>query len=101
MSETLELDLSDVEETHQSLETERFVQLDGQQLSYQHFFREYLRPNRPCLLKNVTQDWVAQKRWVKDGKPNFSYLKEKYGKCLGIMGRVGIMEHVEFWGKLS
>ncbi|BES89517.1 JmjC domain, hydroxylase [Nesidiocoris tenuis] len=81
MSETLELDLSDVEETHQSLETERFVQLDGQQLSYQHFFREYLRPNRPCLLKNVTQDWVAQKRWVKDGKPNFSYLKEKYGNA--------------------
>lgn len=48
-------------------------------LTYANFFNEYLLNNKPCKILDVCQNWEATKLWVQDGKPNFSYLHNKYG----------------------
>ena len=41
----------------------------------------YLNPNKPCVLTEVfTRDWRSRREWVHNGKPNFEYLSDKFGK---------------------
>ncbi|XP_073986608.1 jumonji domain containing 4 [Rhodnius prolixus] len=49
------------------------------ELNYSEFYTNYLMANKPCLIKSITADWYSQVKWVCGNKPNFIYLKRKYG----------------------
>ena len=43
----------------------------------------YLTQNKPCIFpKAFTDDWRSRREWVKNGKPNLEYLRDKFGKLL-------------------
>lgn len=47
--------------------------------SYEYFFNNFMLPNKPCIITNVSKNWLASKDWVtEDNKPNILYLLEKY-----------------------
>jgi uncharacterized protein (DUF2141 family) len=45
------------------------------------FFGSYMRPNLPCVIKDVTSTWEASSKWLNDHTINLEYLKRKYGSC--------------------
>lgn len=47
---------------------------------YEEFFCNYLMPNLPCLIKNVTTNWECSRKWVKDDKINYDYIIDRYGE---------------------
>ncbi|ETN19732.1 hypothetical protein PPTG_04957 [Phytophthora nicotianae INRA-310] len=56
---------------------------DATTLSYEEFCARYMAPNRPVLLRNVTDTWFPKAMQWRDGrKINFKYLKEHYGAAL-------------------
>lgn len=50
------------------------------EVTYADFFEEYLRKNKPCVLKSVANNWGSSKYWVTDNKPNFEYFLKTYSK---------------------
>lgn len=50
--------------------------------TYSDFFRDYLIPNHPCVFSaKFTDGWGSRRNWVTwDGKPDFDYLLQKFGK---------------------
>ncbi|KAF1794857.1 Thioredoxin, conserved site [Phytophthora cactorum] len=63
---------------------------DAMTLSYEDFCARYMAPNRPVLLRNVTDAWFSKARQWRDGrKINFKYLKEHYGAALAPNGTAG------------
>lgn len=52
-------------------------------IPYVEFFNNYLLLNKPCIIKNVTKDWLASKKWIKNDKLNLNYLLENYGSLEG------------------
>ncbi|XP_008193873.1 2-oxoglutarate and iron-dependent oxygenase JMJD4 [Tribolium castaneum] len=58
------------------------VPILNKELSYEEFFHNFMRPNVPCVIKNITEDWEAHYKWLNEEKaPNLDYLKDKYGNC--------------------
>lgn len=57
------------------------ITVENNCLSYNSFFRDYLLPNVPCLIKSVTNEWKSTKEWIINNKPNYNYLKQTYGNC--------------------
>lgn len=59
------------------------------QISYEHFFTDYLRKNKPCIifLKDIKM-WRSSLDWIADEKPNFDFLEEHFG---GIFFNINIM----------
>lgn len=56
---------------------------DATTLSYEDFCAHYMAPNRPVLLRNVTDKWFPKTAQWRDGqKINFKHLKERYGTAL-------------------
>jgi hypothetical protein len=54
----------------------------GSNVTYTEFFKSYLMENKPCIIsKGMTENWKSVQNWVdsESGKPNFQYLKEKFG----------------------
>lgn len=52
-------------------------------ITYEEFFEKYLIGNKPCIIsQEMTKNWKSVQNWVdsKNGKPNFNYLKENFGK---------------------
>ena len=50
-------------------------------LSYNEFVENYLSKNCPCLFdENFTRNWRSRKEWITQGKPNFDFLKEAFGR---------------------
>ncbi|XP_066141900.1 2-oxoglutarate and iron-dependent oxygenase JMJD4 [Euwallacea fornicatus] len=62
----------------QAVVDENIQVLDGKNLSYGDFFENYMFRNRPCLIKNVSNNWEATSKWVVNGRPNIEYLNYKY-----------------------
>uniref|UniRef100_A0A0A9VXW8 2-oxoglutarate and iron-dependent oxygenase JMJD4 n=1 Tax=Lygus hesperus TaxID=30085 RepID=A0A0A9VXW8_LYGHE len=79
--ELLEIDLSSLSNQRYTSPLQQISIVNAADISYKEFFAEYLFQNRPCLLKNISQDWACQKEWVKDGKPNFDWLSRRYGRA--------------------
>ncbi|KAI6650209.1 JmjC domain-containing protein 4-like [Oopsacas minuta] len=48
-------------------------------LLVEEFFSEFLYPNRPCLISNLTTDWNANE-WCNDDKIHFDFLKSAFGE---------------------
>ena len=45
-------------------------------------FQRFLKNNIPCTFGPwISASWPAVQHWVRDGRPNFKYLCEKFGKC--------------------
>lgn len=54
-------------------------------LSYNNFFKTYIFQNLPCKIENISNSWECSKYWVEQNKPNFDYLKNKYGQSKAIV----------------
>ncbi|KAL1491713.1 hypothetical protein ABEB36_012270 [Hypothenemus hampei] len=52
--------------------------LDANELSYEEFFENFMSKNRPCLIRNISNNWESTAKWVINGKPNVAYLREQY-----------------------
>ncbi|XP_054282917.1 2-oxoglutarate and iron-dependent oxygenase JMJD4-like isoform X1 [Macrosteles quadrilineatus] len=50
-----------------------------EELFYDNFLKQHMQLNIPCIIKNVSSEWGCRYYWVKDNKPNFHYILEKYG----------------------
>ena len=49
-------------------------------LCYSEFYHRYLVANKPCLLSELwTESWPCRKLWVKNGQPDWEFLKRNYG----------------------
>jgi hypothetical protein len=57
------------------------VPVVNKEISYDDFFGSYMRPNLPCVIKDVTSTWEASSKWLNDHTINLEYLKRKYGSC--------------------
>ncbi|CAH0557537.1 unnamed protein product [Brassicogethes aeneus] len=55
--------------------------LEAKTTCYNYFFQNFMNINKPCIIRNITDGWESSKNWVKDGKPDFEYLTNKYGDC--------------------
>lgn len=60
-----------------------FTRLDSN-VTYDHFFRQYLEPNFPCMFESsLTKNWEASKNWVRsDGLIDVDHLSTTFGKLL-------------------
>lgn len=62
-----------------------FDRVHKDELTYDKFFREYLRPNVPVVVTGIADDWECQ-HWIRPAQCNsgcglhFDYLKEKIPK---------------------
>ncbi|KAK6924811.1 Cupin-like domain 8 [Dillenia turbinata] len=55
--------------------------IDGRELTYTDFVKNYFEKNEPVVLKGLMDDWRACKDWVFDnGKPNLLLFKNNFGK---------------------
>ena len=54
------------------------------EILYEHFFEDYLVPNKPCLFnQKLTENWRSRREWVQfDGAPNFEFLRFHFGVLL-------------------
>jgi hypothetical protein len=57
------------------------VPVVNKEISYDDFFGSYMRPNLPCVIKDVTSTWEASSKWLNDHTVNLEYLKRNYGSC--------------------
>ena len=51
-------------------------------ISYQHFYREFMEKNLPCLFDSfVTESWSVRRDWVvpEEDHIDFGFLKDKFG----------------------
>lgn len=54
-----------------------------EEICYTEFYERFLMENQLCLLsESFTDSWPCRKLWVVDGKPNWDYLIETFGKLL-------------------
>ncbi|XP_014259233.1 jmjC domain-containing protein 4 [Cimex lectularius] len=87
-------------------------ELNVKDVDYAEFYVNYLLNNRPCLIKSVSKDWPAQKKWVKHGKPDFEYIEQNYGtsevpivdcnrRYFNVHARTSmkLSEYLEYWVK--
>ena len=50
-------------------------------ITFFDFLENYLIPNRPCIIDHkLCEDWEAVKHWQYNGRPNFDYLYQRFGK---------------------
>ncbi|KAG6927510.1 jumonji domain containing 4 [Chelydra serpentina] len=63
--------------------------------SYSDFFRDYLIPNHPCVFSaKFTEGWGSRRNWVtRDGKPNFEYLLQHFGKAVVPVANCDVKEY--------
>ncbi|XP_050798673.1 2-oxoglutarate and iron-dependent oxygenase JMJD4 isoform X3 [Gopherus flavomarginatus] len=63
--------------------------------SYSDFFRDYLIPNHPCVFSaKFTEGWGSRRNWVtRDGKPNFDYLLQHFGKAVVPVANCDVKEY--------
>lgn len=52
--------------------------LNKTQLSYDDFFQNFMLQNKPCIIKNITEDWNSTKCWVTNNCINFDHLRTQY-----------------------
>lgn len=51
------------------------------EITYNTFFENFLRPNKPCIVTGTFwENWLASKKWVRNGRPALDYLKNNYGE---------------------
>ncbi|CAH1957244.1 unnamed protein product [Acanthoscelides obtectus] len=53
--------------------------IDAKSLTYNDFFQNFMVANVPCIIKGIGNTWESSRDWVKDGRPNYDYLMQKYG----------------------
>lgn len=52
-------------------------------IKYDEFFKDYLLANRLCIFScDLTSSWGSRSDWVKDGRPNFEFFEQSFGKSL-------------------
>jgi len=61
-----------------SCEPNIVVTRNADELSIDRFLLDFLLPNRPVVVRGVTDSWGASQDWVKDGIPNVEHLKEQF-----------------------
>lgn len=49
------------------------------ELTYTDFFNNFLLTNTPCIIKNITKNWVSAKNWVQNESINYEFFRTKYG----------------------
>lgn len=50
-------------------------------IEYDDFFKDYLLKNRLCVISSeLTKKWRSRLEWVSDGRPNYDFLEECFGK---------------------
>ncbi|KAI3892941.1 hypothetical protein MKX03_037505 [Papaver bracteatum] len=55
--------------------------INGKELSYEEFVKNYLEKNQPVVITGLMDDWKACNDWVtKDGLPNLSLFSLNFGK---------------------
>ena len=65
------------------LSTRDYSQIDTVDLSdydYNQFYQKYLLRNEPCLIRNISKNWICQTEWVlssNSDEPNFEFLSKK------------------------
>jgi hypothetical protein len=88
MKETIEVSEDCVEISKNGLKAvsvPRGLKIDriSSNVTYTEFFKSYLMENKPCIIsQEMTENWKSVQNWVdsESGKPNFQYLKERFGK---------------------
>ncbi|CAG9853749.1 unnamed protein product [Phyllotreta striolata] len=53
--------------------------LDAKDVSYNYFFQNFMLPNKPCVIKSISEDWNCPKDWIENDKINIKYLGQHYG----------------------
>lgn len=49
-------------------------------VEYNTFFTNYLLPNMPCVLKDISLSWKCNKDWVENDKINYNYFDSEFGE---------------------
>jgi hypothetical protein len=82
MSNIIELELpinSEIDSNSTCTKTYK-VSSTNADIQYNDFFRQYLYGNRPCIVRgSITESWKSASEWISDGRPNFSYICQKFG----------------------
>jgi hypothetical protein len=77
MRNIIELEIPVSSETDSNSKCVSYTNAD---IQYNDFFRRYLYRNRPCIVRgSITESWKSASEWISDGKPNFSYICQKFG----------------------
>ncbi|KAL4151654.1 hypothetical protein PRNP1_008596 [Phytophthora ramorum] len=67
---------------------------DARTLGYEAFCARYLAPNRPVLLRNVTDRWFPETTQWRDGQRiNFAHLKKLYGAAVAPVASGDVAEY--------
>ncbi|EEB17430.1 conserved hypothetical protein [Pediculus humanus corporis] len=65
-------------------------------MNYTHFFQTYLLSNKPCLIKNMTDNWPCSSDWVKHKSLNVEYFRNRYTNIDVPVSNCGKREFNEF-----
>ena len=50
-------------------------------IRYDEFFSQFMLSNKMCVFSNeMTRSWRSRKEWVRNGKPNFEFLSDRFGR---------------------
>ncbi|XP_026756942.1 2-oxoglutarate and iron-dependent oxygenase JMJD4 [Galleria mellonella] len=55
------------------------MELNINELQYEHFFQNYMQKNIPCIIKNVSSTWECAKKWINNGIINYDHFNVSYG----------------------
>lgn len=66
-------------DNHQESITKTLDLLNAAELTYNDFFRNYMYPNIPCLIRGVSESWNCTKLWFENDCLNYKYLRTTYG----------------------
>ena len=53
--------------------------ISAKDLSVERFEREFMKPNLPVIITDITNEWPMQQEWIEEGRPNWTHLKACFG----------------------
>lgn len=76
----LEIPVSSESDSNSKCTKTNKVSYTNADIQYNDFFRRYLYGNRPCIVRgSITESWKSVSEWISDGRPDFSYICQKFG----------------------
>lgn len=110
MADILDLNRNDYKLCFKASENDLVPRIENN-LSYSEFFENYLLCNRPCIIKNLSDDWGARK-WIKNDNLDVDYFRKNYGtvevpiadcrkKVYNVQEKCSMKldKYLDYWGK--
>jgi JmjC domain, hydroxylase len=72
---TIEIDQIPSETDPQLTPAQNIPRVPAANLSFQQFFTEFMVPNLPVIITNVSTNWDCQRSWISDGQLDTTHLK--------------------------